>query len=178
MKIINLTKNLGRPLLFLSLFLLGIQQSYGQERTSKINTIIDSLHVVEGQKLYFNARISHLQYNVEREDGFYATIDYDPNRKLNVTLEKNPAISKTDILEAKKDINDNSIDIVFTKNGARKFHLLTKNNIGKPIPIVIDKHIVSMPIVNMEILGGKAAITGNFTEKEVEDMIRHLKGTY
>lgn len=82
-------------------------------------------------------------------------------------------------MEIKKvfsNFNDSpEISIVFTKEGARKFYLLTKENIGKPIAIVIAKKIVSMPIVNSEIIGGKASISGHFTEEEIDEMIEILQ---
>ena len=116
---------------------------------------------------------------IEREDGFYETIDYDPNsEKKDIQLEKRPAITKEDILEVKKVTNKKGIshiEISLNKNGARNFHILTKKNIGKPIAIVIDKYIVTLPIVNFTISGGKMDITGNFSNDEIEKMIEKLK---
>ena len=116
---------------------------------------------------------------VDREDGFYATIDYESStRNEDVILENNPTLTSADILEAKKEYNstDNSpgIFIELTKDGAQKFYTLTKKNINKPIAIVISKQIISMPIVNSEIMGGKVNISGDFTEEEVDNMIVKL----
>jgi len=63
---------------------------------------------------------------------------------------------------------------LFNKEGAKKFYLLTKNNIGKYTAIVIDKQIISIPIVNSAISEGKVVIEGNFTKEEIESMIRNL----
>lgn len=41
--------------------------------------------------------------------------------------------------------------------------------------IVIAKQIVSIPIVNSEIIGGKASISGDFSEKEIDKMIEILR---
>ena len=117
---------------------------------------------------------------VNKENGFYATIDYNhSNPEKDIKLEDKPSLTTKDILEVKKvfsSYNDQpEISIVFTKEGAKKFYLLTKNNIGKPIAIVIAKHIVSMPIVQMEIIGGKASISGDFSEDEIDKMIEILK---
>jgi len=116
---------------------------------------------------------------IEREDGFYETVDYNPNsEKKDIQLEKRPTITKEDILEVKKVTNkqgNSHIEISLNKNGARNFHILTKNNIGKPIAIVIDKYIVSLPIVNFTISGGKMDITGNFSNDEIDKMIEKLK---
>ena len=116
---------------------------------------------------------------IEREDGFYETIDYDPNsEKKDIQLEKRPSITKEDILEVKKVTNkqgNSHIEISLNKNGARNFHILTKNNIGNPIAIVVDKNIVSLPTVNTTISGGKMDITGNFSNDEIDRMIEKLK---
>jgi hypothetical protein len=117
---------------------------------------------------------------IDKENGFYATIDYNySTADKNIKLEDKPSITSKDILEVKKIFNNHNnqpeISIVFTKDGAKKFYLLTKKNIGKPIAIVIGKKIVSMPTVNSEIIGGKASISGNFTEEEIDKMIEILK---
>ena len=116
---------------------------------------------------------------IEREDGFYETVDYNPNSdKKDIQLEKRPSITKEDILEVKKVTNKQGkshIEISLNKNGARNFHILTKKNIGKPIAIVIDKYIVTLPIVNFTISGGKMDITGNFSNDEIDRMIEKLK---
>ena len=117
---------------------------------------------------------------IDKENGFYATVDYNySTADKNIKLEDKPSITSKDILEVKKVFsnynNRPEISIVFTKNGAKKFYLLTKENIGKPIAIVIGKQIVSMPTVNSEIIGGKASISGDFTEDEIDEMIKLLK---
>jgi len=114
---------------------------------------------------------------VDRENGFYATINYNGNN--DIKLEDKPSLTTKDILEIKKTFssyNDKpKISIIFTKEGAKKFYLLTKENIGKPIAIVIENYIVSMPIVQMEIIGGKVDISGDFTEEEIDKMMKVLK---
>jgi hypothetical protein len=266
MKTMNFINSSVKISLFLLLFLFGLQQNYGQERKDKINSIIDSLRIVETQKwALIEMKIKPLKYEVskedslkiikienlltdeeikrriilsfedvltdveindlynftlstvfykffksslinnsltnefkdiineldiiadsyenkdknilkfepipiDREDGFYAIIDNKLDSDKDITLEKSPAITKEDILEIKRSI-DNNIDITLKKDGTQKFYLLTKNNIGKPIAIVIDKYIVSMPVINSIISEGKVSIGGNFTEEEVENII-------
>ena len=117
---------------------------------------------------------------VDRENGFYETVDYNYSTlDKDIKLKDKPSLTSKDILEVTKAIssyNDRpEISIVFTKGGARKFYLLTKENIGKPIAIVIAKQIVSIPMVNSEIIGGKASISGDFSEKEIDKMIEILQ---
>ena len=115
---------------------------------------------------------------VDREDGFYAMVDYGTSAEFKyVTLEEKPSLTKKDISKVKKASNNDRmyIDLTLTKEGAKKFYILTKNNISKPVAIVIEKHIVSLPIVNSEIIGGKVSISGDFSEKEIDKMIEKLK---
>lgn len=131
---------------------------------------------------YENKEVEKYQFKpipIDREDGFYETVDFDSNKDLkDIELVKTPSISKTEISEIKKStkkFGNIYIEITFTKKGSKEFYLLTKKNIGNPIAIVIDKHIVSIPTVNSEIFGGKASISGNFTTEEIDKMIESLK---
>ncbi|MDR1679184.1 MAG: hypothetical protein LBR81_05330 [Prevotellaceae bacterium] len=109
---------------------------------------------------------------VEREDGFYATVNYDSNE--NITLEEKPAITKEDILEVVKNAENTGVDIIFDTDGARKFYTLTKDNTGLPVAVVVDKYIISLPVVYGAISSGRATISGNFSEEELENMVKKL----
>ncbi len=117
---------------------------------------------------------------IDRENGFYVTVDYNYSiENKDIKLEDKPSLTTKDILEIQKVFsnynNKPEISIVFTKEGAQKFYILTKENIGTPLAIVIGKKIVSLPIINSEIIGGKASVSGDFTEKEIDEMIKLLK---
>jgi len=117
--------------------------------------------------------------SVDKEDGFYATVDYiEYTTEKDIKLEDKPTLTTKDILEVQKGINsynnEPEITIKFTKEGAEKFYLLTKDNIGKPIVIVIGQQIISMPIVSSEIKGGQVSISGSFTMEEINDMVELL----
>ena len=110
---------------------------------------------------------------VERVDGFYATVNYNQDRdKKDIILEELPSLTKEDIQEVEK--KNGRINITLKKEGANKFHKLTHDNIGKPIAIVIDKHIVYLPMVNSAISGGKLNISGDFSDEELENLINEL----
>lgn len=61
-----------------------------------------------------------------------------------------------------------AVAIVFKDSGKAKFAKLTKENIGKPIAILLDGYPVTMPTVQVEITDGNAQITGNFTTEEAK----------
>lgn len=58
------------------------------------------------------------------------------------------------------------VTLEFTDEGAKKFEDLTSKSIGKPLPIVLDNEVISAPVVNEKIIGGRAQISGNFTQDE------------
>jgi len=67
-----------------------------------------------------------------------------------------------------------SVQIDFTPEGDKKFSELTQKNIGKPLPIVLDSELVSAPVVQQQITGGTAVITGNFDLEEAKNLAIQL----
>ena len=70
--------------------------------------------------------------------------------------------------------NAPQVGLQFTSEGAKLFGDITKNNIGNYIGIFLDGNLVSAPVVQSEITGGKAQITGTFTLDEVQRIVRDL----
>lgn len=62
----------------------------------------------------------------------------------------------------------------FNDEGAKIFEELTEKNVGKPLAIYIDQQLISSPIVQEKISGGKAQITGKFTVEEAKELARNL----
>ncbi|MDD5433707.1 MAG: protein translocase subunit SecD, partial [Candidatus Pacebacteria bacterium] len=62
----------------------------------------------------------------------------------------------------------------FNDEGADLFEQITSQNIGKRLAIFIDDALISAPTVNEAISGGKAQITGSFTVKEAQEMVRNF----
>jgi protein-export membrane protein SecD len=62
----------------------------------------------------------------------------------------------------------------FNEEGAKIFEKLTEKNIGKPLAIFIDNILISAPVVQEKISGGKAQITGDFTIESAKELVRNL----
>jgi len=62
----------------------------------------------------------------------------------------------------------------FNEEGSKIFEDLTLRNIGKPLAIYIDGLLISAPIVQEKIPGGRAQITGRFTIDEAKTLARNL----
>ena len=88
------------------------------------------------------------------------------------------AVSKSEISEVKllkDELGRNVIDIKLTKEGGNKFKILTENNIGKPIAIVLNKKLISAPRVLDVISEGRIQIIGNFSDEEVKEIVNAVK---
>ncbi len=73
------------------------------------------------------------------------------------------------------NMRGNLVNMKMNDRGAQEWATITRNNIGRPIAIVLDDHVYSFPNVNNEITGGGSEITGNFTPEEANDLANVLK---
>ncbi len=67
------------------------------------------------------------------------------------------------------------IGLVFNDEGTKLFADITKKNIGKALAILLDGQVISAPVIQSEILGGQAQITGSFSIQEANSLSRSLK---
>jgi len=71
------------------------------------------------------------------------------------------------IVKQDKSHTRNYVEFSFKGDVIKRWADITRQNIGNSIAIVLDNTVLSSPRVNASIEGGKCAITGNFSEKEV-----------
>lgn len=63
-----------------------------------------------------------------------------------------------------------AISLQFTKEGGDKFAEITGRNIGKELPIILDDQVISAPVVQQQITGGQAQISGTFTIDQAKQL--------
>lgn len=56
------------------------------------------------------------------------------------------------------------------RQGAKIFALVTQENIGRRLAIVLDEEVLMAPSIKTAITGGSGQITGSFTQTEVQDI--------
>lgn len=66
------------------------------------------------------------------------------------------------------------VQLVFTNEGAKKFADITGRNIGKPLAIILDGQLIQSPVVNQQIFGGNAVISGGFTTEQANALSTEL----
>lgn len=61
-----------------------------------------------------------------------------------------------------------AVSLSFKDSGRTKFATLTRENLGRPIAILLDGYPLTMPTVQTEIIDGQAIITGQFTTDQAK----------
>lgn len=84
------------------------------------------------------------------------------------------------IADARQDYTQEGkvcVSMQMTKEGEKKWAIMTEKNIGKPIAIVLDEFVRSAPNVNEKISGGSSQISGGFDKdvREAQDLADILK---
>jgi preprotein translocase subunit SecD len=62
------------------------------------------------------------------------------------------------------------VSFAFDAVGARRFADVTRDNVNRPLAIVLDEEVISAPNINEPILGGRGIISGQFTVEEANDL--------
>ncbi len=73
-----------------------------------------------------------------------------------------------------RNVGKPAVSIEFTQEGSELFAEITGRNVGKPLAIVLDDMPVSAPMVQEQIIGGSAQITGEFTQEQARDLAIQL----
>lgn len=71
--------------------------------------------------------------------------------------------------------NKPEVQFQFSGDGAKKFGDFTTANVGKYLAIVMDKKVLSSPVIQSPITGGSGRITGNFSLPEAQGLVIQLK---
>jgi preprotein translocase subunit SecD len=62
------------------------------------------------------------------------------------------------------------IEITFTTEGRKRFTEVTRENVGRRLAIVIDGRLYSAPKIMTAIPGGRAEVSGSFSEPEAREL--------
>ena len=71
--------------------------------------------------------------------------------------------------------NAPQVSLTMDGAGSSRWSQITGANINKPVVIVLDNLVYTFPTINSRISGGRTQITGNFSRREVDDIVTVLK---
>ena len=91
-----------------------------------------------------------------------------------------PTLSGSHIVEAGQSVDvggsgEVEVNITMDQEGARKWAEVTTANVGREFAIVLDGEVVSAPVINQAITGGRSRITGGFSVQEAQDLAAKLE---
>lgn len=89
-------------------------------------------------------------------------------------VEKRAVISGDELNHAQAGFdsqnNEPVVEFRFNTSGARKFALITEQNVGRPFAIVLDNKVISAPVIREPIRGGAGQISGGFNVEAANDL--------
>ena len=98
---------------------------------------------------------------------------------LKTSRDNKAALGGEVIVDARQDYDPNGrveVTIQMNSEGAKAWKRLTGENIGRQVAIVLDDYVYSYPVVNDEIPGGRSSISGgDMTVEEAQDLANILK---
>jgi len=120
-------------------------------------------HKFSTGKIKFELRLASYQKVEGWEIGF---VPGPP--KTPVWISPEVALTNSDIAHAwpQPDTDGFVVGFMLTEEGSLKLARLTKSHIGENVAIMVDGQVRSVPKIMAEITGGRAIISGNFTEEE------------
>jgi len=90
-----------------------------------------------------------------------------------------PSLEGDVVVQARAQTDPNTgqweVSMSMNAEATSKWALITKENIGNQVAIVLDGYVYSAPNVNSEIKGGSSSISGNFGHDEAADLANILK---
>lgn len=66
------------------------------------------------------------------------------------------------------------VSLEFNDEGNKIFEKVTGENVGRELAIFLDGEIISNPVIQQKISGGRAQINGSFTAQEARDLVNNL----
>ena len=95
-----------------------------------------------------------------------------------LVLKRAVVVSGEQLDGAKPDYDQSGQAVVafsFKPLGAKKFAEVTRKNVGERLAIVLDGKVISAPVIQSAITGGKGIITGNFTVESAGELSMLLR---
>ena len=96
---------------------------------------------------------------------------------IQYVVRKRIMVSGENLVDAQPTFQNGEAVVSFTFDsiGAKKFAKVTAENVGRPFAIVLDKKVISAPVIREAISGGRGIISGSFTTQSATDLALLLR---
>jgi protein-export membrane protein SecD len=114
---------------------------------------------------------------IPREDPF--AVEGEELEPILIPVEKRVMVSGENLTDANPGFDQQTgapmVTISFDSRGGAAFCRVTQENVNRPFAIVLDDEVLSAPVINEPICGGRAQITGNFTVESANELAALLR---
>ncbi|WP_158817964.1 protein translocase subunit SecD [Methylocapsa sp. S129] len=90
-----------------------------------------------------------------------------------IPVQKRVMVAGEDLTNAQTGFDQNSqpdVNFTFNLRGGQRFGQVTSENVQRRFAIVLDGKVISAPVIQTPITGGRGQITGNFTVQEADNL--------
>jgi len=119
--------------------------------------------------------------SVSPDQALKGQVPPDSEVLMSASTPKTPYVIKKQVLVSGGELTDAQpgfdqrtnepiVSFRFNTVGARKFAQATLENVGQPFAIVLDKEVISAPVIREPITGGSGQISGSFTVQAANDL--------
>src|SRR4051794_32568840 len=99
--------------------------------------------------------------------------------KIPYVIKKQVLVSGGELTDAQPGFdqrtNEPIVSFKFNTSGSRKFAQATSENVGQRFAIVLDKEVISAPVIREPITGGSGQISGSFTVQAANELALLLR---
>jgi SecD/SecF fusion protein len=107
------------------------------------------------------------------------TAERNGQRQPPLLVERRVLIAGDRLKGAQAGTNSQTNEVVvnfqFDNVGGKEFAEITRDNVGHRFAIVLDKKILTAPVIREPIIGGQGQISGNFTYQQASDLSALLR---
>ena len=122
---------------------------------------------------------AQLRFHWQANDTSAATMVRVDQQGRRYQLEQKVALEGEHISDASGVLSsENGLPVVTFKldnAGAKQFAAMTRDNIGRVLAVVLDEKVITAPVINSPIPGGRGEITGSFSLSEAHDVALMLR---
>ena len=157
--------------------------SFSQNKTEVVDVVvngkIETQEDKEAQNYTANYLTNFFENTYEKANGFYLVVEQKTkNNRNSLKIDDLPFISSKDIKNITIKSNGNKYPTVIfelNKKGNKKLTEISSNNIGNGIALIIDKKIITMPMITEKMFEGKIEYNSNLNFGETEKLTKKLK---
>ncbi len=134
-------------------------------------------------------KTAKMDFRLVDEDNFRSSLEtgkIPPESELldmldgggRILVKKEIAVPGAELTNSQMDRDNFGLPVVttvFSSEGASKFAKLTSENVGKRFAIVLDNKVISAPVIQDKILGGRGQISGNFNIQSASELAMLLR---